>query len=356
MGKEKKEEKRKRIRTHFNGARRLWIMPSVRESARSSKRWCKSEESAIGCVQESYERLKLMNEQEQAKLDLFLASIPMAICEPAVTDFQKALGISGRVASVLESPPKSEMIENWFENGRLPCSFSLQPVWEPILAQLEAALTNNRKALTNKQLEKMKTSQGVQSTQQKRDISKKLNLASLEPFVRSAVQMERKLISQMEAQLEDDKEGLCSLYRGGTKLGLLLNCFGAHVETIQMLRNLSSAELLLCGDSEVESLINQLPKDQQIVVLYTRDRLEKGKLPYAGHSCAICDCKTAEEMASFLNENGFNHVTADIIRRTGAYGRGALLFLSAEDLQISSERAEQKAWTALLEVHYKSQN
>ena len=113
----------------------------------------------------------------------------------------------------------------------------------------------------------------------------------------------------------------------------------------------------MCGDSELESMIRDLPKDQQNVVLYTRDRLEKGKLPYAGHKCAICDCKTAEEMASFLNENGFNQVTADIIiRQTGASGRGALLFLSAEDLQISSERAEQKAWTALLEVHHKSQN
>ena len=182
--------------------------------------------------------------------------------------------------------------------------------------------------------------------------------ATFGPFVRLAVQMERKLISQMEAQLEEDKGGLLSLFneRGVPKLGLLLNCFGADAKTILILRNLSSAELLLCADSEVESMIRNLPKDQQNVVLYTRDWLEKGKLPYAGHDCAICNCETVEEMASFLEKNGLSQVTADIIHQTGASGRGALLFLSTEDLHISSERAEQKAWTACLEVHYKSQN
>ena len=156
--------------------------------------------------EEKGERRKLMRGQHQAKLDLFLASNPMAMCEPAATNLQKALGVSARIASVLAAAlPESEEINEWFEDGRLPCSFSLQPLWKPILAQLE----DFDQALTNKS-------------------------PTLKAFVRSTAQMERKLVSRMEDQLEEDKEGLFSLNeRGGPKLGLLLNCFGeigrAHV-------------------------------------------------------------------------------------------------------------------------------
>jgi hypothetical protein len=264
----------------------------------------------------------------------------------------------------------------------LPCSFSLQPLWEPILAQLdhfEQALISKRNAITRKQLKKMEASQRVQFTQEKieelhdqldafkekeRSLAdkertllaelkeyEKRNLATLKPFVRSAALMERKLVSQMEAKLEEGTDGLFSLNKEGSpKLGLLLNCFGAEANTIQALRNLSSADLLSYGDSEVESMVWALPKDQQIVVLYARDQLEKGKLPYAGHECAICDCETAEEMASFLNENGFKQVTADIIRQTGASGRGALLFLSIQDLQL--EEKDQEALALCRQAHY----
>ena len=325
-----------------------------------------------------------MKEQCQAELDLFSAShAAMAICETTATNLQKALEVSARVASALTAAPlESEVVKQWLEDGRLPCSFSLQPLWETILAQLDA-LIKKRNAITNENLKKMKASEGVQLTQQKierlrgrldafkekershaekeltllTELSEyeKLNVAKLKPFVRLAAQMERKLVSQMETKLEEDTDGLFPLNEEGSpKLGLLLNCFGAEANTIQALRNLSSAELLLCGDSEVESMIWALPKDQQIVVLYARDRLEKGKLPYAGHECAICDCETAEEMASFLNDNGFKQVTADIIHQTGASGRGALLFLSTQDLQL--EEKDQKALAFCRQAHYKSKN
>ena len=188
----------------------------------------------------------------------------------------------------------------------------------PLVDHFEQALINKRNAITRQQLKKMKASQRVQSTQQKieklhgqldafkekershadkeRTLRAELkeyekrNLATLKPFVRSTALMERKLVSQMEAKLEGGTDGLFSLNeKGSPKLGLLLNCFGAEANTIQALRNLSSADLLSYGDSEVESMVWALPKDQQIVVLYARDRLEKGKLPYAGHECAICD-------------------------------------------------------------------
>ena len=342
------------------------------------------------CLQvceEKGERRKLMRGQNQAKLDLFWSSNPTAMCEPAATKLQKALGFSARIASVLAAAlPESEEIKEWFEDGRLPCSFSVKLLWEPILAQLvdfDQTVINKRNDITNEQQEKFKASQRAQSTQ--KEIEKllrqldafnekershadreetllaelkeyeKLNVDSLKAFVRLAAQMERKLVSQMEAQLEEDKEGLFSLNeKGSPKLGLLLNCFGAEANTIQALCDFNSEELLLCGERELESMISALPKDQQIVVLYTRDRLVKGKLPYAEHDCAICDCETAEEMASFLNENGFNRVTADIIRQTGASGRGALLFLSIQDLHL--ERKHQKALMLCRSAHSKSKN
>ena len=183
----------------------------------------------------------------------------------------------------------------------------------------------------------------------------KLDVATLKAFVRSAAQMERKLVCQMEAKLEEDKEGLFSLNEEGSpKLGLLLNCFGAEAKTIQSLSDLSSAGLLLCGEKELESMVWALPRDQQIVVLYTRERLKEGKPPYAQHDCAICDCETADQMASFLNKHGFNQVTADIIRQTGASGRGALLFLSIQDLQL--EKKDQRALTLCRQAHHISLN
>ena len=255
--------------------------------------------------------------------------------EPDATNLQEVLRVSARVASVLAAPPPEGEIKQWFEDGRLPCSLSLKLLWEPILAQLDdldRTLINKRNAINNEQIEKLIASHGVYCTQ--RDIEKlhsqldafkekerfhadqeetllaylkeywKLNVTAFKPFVRLVAQMEREIVSQMEAQLEEDKEGLFSLKEEGSpKLGLLLNCFGAEAKTIQTLSDLSSAGLLLCGEKELESMVWALPRDQQIVVLYTRERLKEGKPPYAQHDCAICDCETADQMASFLNKH-----------------------------------------------------
>ena len=79
------------------------------------------------------------------------------------------------------------------------------------------------------------------------------------------------------------------------------------------------------------------PRDQVITVLYTQERLKNGKFPYVEHICALCDCETPEEMAYFLKEHGFERVTAEDIRRTGAFGRGTLLFLTPADLQLGKD-------------------
>ena len=120
-----------------------------------------------------------------------------------------------------------------------------------------------------------------------------------------------------------------------------MNCFGADARTIQALAGLNSFELEASYITEIQQMVGALPSDQQIAVFYTQDRLLNGKRPFSKHDCALCDCETPEEMASFLNENGLPTVTADIIHRTGVFGRGALLFLTAKELQLesSAERA-----------------
>ena len=65
-----------------------------------------------------------------------------------------------------------------------------------------------------------------------------------------------------------------------------------------------------------------------------QDRLIHGKLPFAEHDCTLCDCSTPEDMASFLQELGMSQVTADLIRQTGAFGKGALLFLTSQELHL----------------------
>ena len=154
----------------------------------------------------------------------------------------------------------------------------------------------------------------------------------------------RSLVAQLEAQLDNDRECLFALKeRESPKLSLLMNCFGADARTIQALPDLGSMELAASHIDEIKPLVAALPREQQIVVLYTQDRLIHGKMPFAEHDCALCDCETPEEMANFLNENGLPTVTADIIRRTGAFGRGALLFLTAQELQLGNGKAQERA-------------
>ena len=264
----------------------------------------------------------------------------------------------------------------WFEDGRLPCSFSPQLLWEPILEKmdhLDQIVANKRNDISNEQQAKKKASQRVQSTKEEieelrcrlSDLQEEerfhaekektlqtevegiqqLDVATLRPFIQAAAQAEREIVSQLEDQLALNDIG-------SPKLSLLLNCFGADTNTIQTLQDLRSMNLLSRG--EVESMISGLSKDQQIAVLYTRERVKKGKIPYGRHECAVCSCETAEEMASFLNENGLAQVNADMIRKTGASGRGALLFLSAQDLQLNE--TDQRVLKKSLRAHRKSKN
>jgi hypothetical protein len=129
-----------------------------------------------------------------------------------------------------------------------------------------------------------------------------------------------------------------------------LNAFGADARTIQALADLDSMDFIDLKEEELKKMVAKLPRDQQIVVLYAHERLDRGKLPFAEHDCALCDCETAEDMASFLKENGLERATADAIRRTGASGKGALLFLSLEELGLGNS-AENKALKKCRSVH-----
>jgi hypothetical protein len=375
-----------------------------------------------------------MNEQETKQLELFLDENRMALW-PAAVSLVKALELPDCVADFLTMAlPKDHLqMREWFESGRLPCSFSLQPLWEPLLTQLDhfdQILINKKDAIANEQQENatqevhwieirklydqlvafdeqmlsasldqidqttdMKNAitkeqqkvgnavQGVQSIKQeieklksqliapeeaKRSHADKekallaelgelqqLDLDAFLPFVRSAAQVEKELVSELEAQLVKGRKCLAPL--NGTarpKLSLLLNCFGASVGTIRSLPLLDSKSLISSKEEKLKEI--GLSMDQQIILLYTRERLLEGKLPFAKHDCPLCNCIEAEEMDDFLNKNGVNVKPGDI-RKTRAYGRGALLFLTAEELNLQS-RDTRKALQKCRQAHYKSKN
>ena len=277
-----------------------------------------------------------------------------------------------------------EMAER-MEDGRLPCAFSPQPVWEPILAQIDrvhleqqqrksaiASEQQTRQAINTraqeieqkiqqlslqvaglKEEEKL-SAQKEETLQAEMEERERLNLPALRTFVQSAAEVEKQLILRLEEQLQEDRECLLPLQaEDGPKLGLLLNCFGSNAETISALKELSSMDLALLTSKEVEPLLSDLPRDQQITVLYTRERLLHGKLPFAEHDCAMCDCATAEEMSAFLAERGVEDVTADCIRKTGASGRGALLFLTVQELDIEIGTSSQAALVKARSDHRK---
>ena len=163
---------------------------------------------------------------------------------------------------------------------------------------------------------------------------RKQGAGSLLRFTQSAADMERRLVGELEDFLNSGKkEGLSALHEGDSpKLGLLLNCFGAGEEAILALKDLTSADLLGTSPDDLKEIIGHLPRDQRNVVQYTQEMLDRVKDPFLEHDCAICDCETAEEIAAFSNERGVLQVTAELIKRTGAFGRGSLLFLTAQEL------------------------
>jgi predicted nucleic acid-binding Zn-ribbon protein len=261
-----------------------------------------------------------------------------------------------------------------FQEGQLPCSFSSQLVWEPVLTNLQEfaqRMEGQRAEIAEEQREREQTAQAIQATKQQMEelriqlarfeakeashaereksvmlqlqACEKVDVPALLPFVQSACEEEKKVALELKSQLEDDRTGLFALKEEGTpKVGLLLNSFGASVQTIEVLSDHNSMDLMGKSVDEVKALVAGLPRDQQTVALFTHERLNYGRLPFGEHDCALCDCETPEEMANFLNENGLPTVTAETIRRSGASGRGVLLFLSAQDLQLADSRAIMK--------------
>ena len=295
---------------------------------------------------------------------------------------EKALGVELQMASCMWAahPKSDEMMQISFENGSLPCSFSL--LWKPVIArlqQVEEKQESGKLAVIEEQQKKEEARLGVEKTQEEilnlqdrlarfkeeeqihSDTEKLLQaeleefellgIAALRRFVLSAAQIEEKLVSQMEVQLEQGRENLLALKEeGGPKLGLLLNCFGADLETIQTFSALRSKELANLSREEVKYFAAKLPKEQQIVVLYTRNRLLLGQVPFGEHDCALCHSKTPEEMAAFLNERQIK-ISVEVIRKTGAFGLGALLFISAHELELLPGTADFRAWIDCLAEH-----
>jgi hypothetical protein len=303
---------------------------------------------------------------------------PTPDVDAIAAQIRRTLNVPARVAAALASiafPKKAEM-RKWFEDGRLPCS--LQLLWEPVLASLDelSTLVRDKKEELEKVQQKkenshqqtqefrhqLATSEEAEKSFEKREKIlmaqledlQRLDVANWVPFVQSAAEVEKELVSQLETQLVEDRESLFALNEEGSpKLSLLLNAFGADERTIQTLADLRSMDLIPLRDEELKEKMVKLLRYQQTVVLYTQERLVHGMAPFARHDCALCDCETAEEMTYFLNEIGFEKVTADLIRGTGASGKGALLFLSPQDLQLGNRAVDQRALMQARSSHRK---
>ena len=326
---------------------------------------------------EAQQKEALLEEQRSAERELQES-------QSRPNQIQRALGVPARVAAAMASAthPQEDEMQEWFEDGRLPCSCSLQLLlWEPVVPQLEGfggILALKESAIAKRQQQRGDAKQQIQELserlkalveEEKRceqeekalktdlEVLKQLNVVPLLPFVRSAARVERELASQLETALVTDPESLSALNEaeaGNPKLALLMNRFGANAGTIQRLAEYDGAEFPYLSEDQVKEDVAGLPRDQQVAVLYTHDRLKNGKAPFDEHDCALCDCETPEEMAAFLNENGLEQATADHIRRTGAFGRGALLFLTPQELQLGNDRETRSAWTRCRASHQKA--
>ena len=343
-----------------------------REAERARSEAHEKEAQALMEVQRNEERRQRELEESQSR--------PIQI--------QEALGVPIRVAVTLASAPHLQEAEmrKWFEDGRLPGSFSPKLLWKPVVAQLERfgeTLTAKEFAITSQQQQRENFSQKAQLVKQqiqelrdqlkgfeeeeqrclqeenalktKLKFLKELEVIDLLPFVRNAAKVEEELASELNAALDKDREGLFALNEEGTpKLGLLMNCFGASARAIQELAEYSGTDFPYLPMEEVKALVAGLPRYQQDAVFYAQERLKNGKLPFAEHDCALCDCETPEEMAAFLHESGFEQVTADHIRRTGAFGRGALLFLTPQELQLGNGKDMPRALAKCRASHRKA--
>ena len=228
-------------------------------------------------------------------------------------------------------------------------------VFDETLAAKESTLAKRQQQIQelSEQLKALQEEEKTLMTEL--EVLKQLDVATLLPFVRSAAKVERELASELESVT--DPESLSALNEaedeeGRPKLALLMNRFGANAGTIHKLAKYGGMDFPYLKEEQVKEIVAGLARDQQVAVLYTHDRLMFGKSPFAKHDCAICDCETPEEMAAFLKENGFELATADHIRETGAFGRGALLFLTPQELQLDEDG--ERAWTRCRASHFKA--
>ena len=332
----------------------------------------------------------LIHPQNQVQLDAFLASKKerQSLEQDVAGKIEEALEVPSRVARGMASASQAttrEEIRRWLQNGQLPCSFSQTSVWAPVLEKLdrfECKQTQKKSAVREEQRKKLEAIQSAEDARKQiqtlqkqvttfqkaeklhKDRERELQIeltrwegvdaTLLRAFAESAAQIEKELVLELETQLQRDRHALSALRGGkGAKLSLLLNCFGADMETIQALGKFTSLDLAMLHVEDVKSLVVKLPKDQQIAALYTQERLIHGILPFGDHDCSLCDCESAEEITAFLKEHGLETVTLELIRQTGASGRGSLLFLSAQDLQLDPRGAFQAALNRARAEHRK---
>ena len=107
-------------------------------------------------------------------------------------------------------------------------------------------------------------------------------MVELRPFLLAAARAERQVVSELEDQLQRNRDIL--LEKG--ELSLLMNCFGADEFTIKVLKHLNSLQLRILSVEDVQLLISHRPLAQQKVVLRIKKWLEEGA-PFIDHQGAL---------------------------------------------------------------------
>ena len=136
------------------------------------------------------ERWQFTDEQNQAQLEAFLANNQIALW-PAAVKLQRILDLPSCVADYLTmAPVNDDEMRQQFESGRLPCSLSSQPLWEPILSQLEDLV--HVKKMDIPTIEQQEAGNPEKEENPLAQLgSCQPDIAAFLPFVRSASKMEK---------------------------------------------------------------------------------------------------------------------------------------------------------------------
>ena len=156
------------------------------------------------------------------------------------------------------------------------------------LAQKEKAgicngLTLEEAQYTLREMEELRK-EGIPAKKEEELLKQYQNMfmVELRPFLLAAARAERQVVSELEDQLQRNRDIL--LEKG--ELSLLMNCSGADQWTIKVLKHLNSLQLRLLSVEDVQLLISHRPLAQQKVVLRIKKWLEEGA-PFIDHQGAL---------------------------------------------------------------------